>query len=281
RVYSNAMRLLEEENLGTFGMQISRAVHLLQGDPELLARERRRSRFILMDEFQDCNSSNIILTDLIGGDEKNIFAVGDPDQAIYRFRGASSAAFEEFQNRFPETRRVTLDENQRSRGNILSVAFAGISQTPDISCGRADLHFRRLPLQSARDMRDQQSGRLVFDEPVEVAISSSDAWEAADIAEEIVHLQRARSREPYSMAVLYRSHFNREKLMEELAARDIPFMVKGMDVLDTAVVRDVLAVARAVANDVDAESQFRMCAFPQFAMEARELREKLSGAANK
>ena len=282
RVYSNAMRLLEEENLGTFGMQISRAVRLLQKDANLLARERRRARFILVDEFQDCNSSNILLTELIGGEEKNIFAVGDPDQAIYRFRGASSAAFEEFQKRFPQTRRVTLDENQRSRGNILRVAFAAISRNPDISSGRADLHFRRSPLQSARDMRDQQSGRLVFDEPVEVAISSSEAWEAADIAEEIVHLQRAgSSREPYSTAVLYRSHFNREKLMEELAARDIPFMVKGMDVLDTAVVRDLLAVARAVANDAGAESLFRMCAFPQFAMDAKVLREKLSGAANK
>ncbi|HEY6972218.1 MAG TPA: ATP-dependent DNA helicase [Candidatus Angelobacter sp.] len=282
RVYSNAMRLLEEENLGTFGMQISRAVRLLLNDANLLVRERKRARFILVDEFQDCNSSNIILTQLIAGDEKNIFAVGDPDQAIYRFRGASSAAFEEFQKRFPQTRRVTLDENQRSRGNILRVAFAAISQNPDISSGRADLHFRRSPLQSARDLRDQQSGRLVFDDPVEVAISSSDAREAADIAEEIVHLQMARSpREPYSMAVLYRSHFNREKLMEELAARDIPFMVKGMDVLDTAVVRDLLAVARAVANDADAESLFRMCAFPQFAMDAKELREKLSGAANK
>ncbi|HEY6253838.1 MAG TPA: UvrD-helicase domain-containing protein, partial [Candidatus Angelobacter sp.] len=106
RVYSNTMRLLEEDNLGTFGMQISKAVQLLEVDPQLLARERRRARFILVDEFQDCNSSNIILTQLLAGDEQNIFAVGDPDQAIYRFRGASSAAFEEFQNRFPQAKAV-------------------------------------------------------------------------------------------------------------------------------------------------------------------------------
>src|SRR5215831_19458093 len=282
RVYSNAMRLMEEENLGTFGMQISKAVSLLQSDAELLQDERRRARFILIDEFQDCNSSNIMLAELLGGVEQNIFAVGDPDQAIYRFRGASSAAFEEFQKRFPRTKAVTLEENQRSRGSILRVAFAAIRENPDVSSFHAPADFRRVPLQSARDMNDQQSGRFVFDEPVEVAISASDAQEGADIAEEILEIQRnRRGREQYSMAVLYRSHANREKLMQELAAREIPFLVKAMDVLETAVVRDTLAVARAVANDGDAESLFRMCAFPQFAMDAHELREKLSGAANK
>src|SRR5258708_23617127 len=92
------MRMLEDQKLGTFGMQISRAVRLLRADAGLLAQERARARFILIDEFQDCNSGNIILADLLAGDEKNIFAVGDPDQAIYRFRGASSAAFEEFRS---------------------------------------------------------------------------------------------------------------------------------------------------------------------------------------
>lgn len=281
RVYSNSMRLLEQENLGTFGMQISNAVRLLQADAGLLAHERKRARFILVDEFQDCNSSNIILTELVSGDEKNIFAVGDPDQAIYRFRGASSAAFEEFQRRFPQTRRVTLDENQRSRGNILQVAFAAIHENPDIAAGRAS-DFRRVPLESARDFRDGQAGRLVFDDPVEIAISQSDRQEAADIAEEIFELQRLNAgRQPTSMAVLYRSHFNRERLMEALALRDISFIVKGMDVLDTGPVRDLLAVGRAMANSAEAESLFRICALPKFDIAAEELRAKLSAAGNK
>lgn len=280
RVYSNAMRLLEEENLGTFGMQISKAVRLLKTDAGLLARERRRARFILVDEFQDCNSSNIILTELLGGDEKNIFAVGDPDQAIYRFRGASSAAFEEFQRRFPQTRGVTLDENQRSRGNILRAAFPAINENPGVGSAISGINFRRTALQSGRDLRDQQAGRLVFDEPVDIAISGSDGQEGADIAEEIAEIRRRqRPGEQYSMAVLYRSHANREKLMEELAAREIPFIVKAMDVLDTAAVRDLLALARAVDNDNDAESLFRICALPQFAMEPEELRAKLTRAA--
>ncbi len=280
RVYGNSMRLLEEDNLGTFGMQISKAVRLLQNDQGLLARERQRARFILVDEFQDCNSSNIILTALLGGEEQNVFAVGDPDQAIYRFRGASSAAFEDFQKRLPQTKRVTLDENQRSRGNILKVAFAAINENPDVSSSLAAIKFRRAPLASGRDMREQQAGKLVFDDPVEVAISASDGREAADIAEEILEIrQRQKPGQSYSMAILYRSHANRERLMEELAIREIPFIVKGMDVLDTAAVRDLLAVARAVANPGDAESLFRLSSFPRFGIEPEHLRERLSSAA--
>src|SRR5262249_25624761 len=150
-VYGNAMRLLQQENLGTFGMMISRAVGLLQADAGLLTEERSRARFILIDEFQDCNASNIILAEVLGGEEQNIFAVGDPDQAIYRFRGASSAAFEDFQRRFPRTQGVVLDENQRSRGNILRVAFAAISQNPQVRQASAAVSFERVPLESGRD----------------------------------------------------------------------------------------------------------------------------------
>jgi DNA helicase-2/ATP-dependent DNA helicase PcrA len=282
RVYSNAMRLVEEENLGTFGMQISRAVRLLQADHELLERERRRARFILIDEFQDCNSSNIILSELLAGDEKNIFAVGDPDQAIYRFRGASSAAFEDFQRRFPQTRGIALDENQRSRSNILHMAFAAIHPNPQVSSDGQNVNFERTLLESGRDRRDGEQGRLVFDEPVEVVLSISERQEAADIAEQILRLrEQSKSRERYSMAVLYRSHLHRERVMEELAAREIPFLVKGMDILNTPVIRDLMALARIVADDSDVESLFRVCAFPQFEVVAEQLREKLTGAANK
>src|SRR5215472_11766714 len=190
-VYANAVRLLEEENLGTFGMMISRAVGLLQSNPELLAQEQQRARFILIDEFQDCNSSNITLAELLAGAEQNIFAVGDPDQAIYRFRGASSAAFEEFQRRFPQTQGVTLDENQRTHGNILRVAFSAIDQSPHVRAVSGAIPFERSPLQSGRDRRDAEQGRFPFDEKVETVISLSDQQEAADVAEEILQIRRS------------------------------------------------------------------------------------------
>src|SRR5205823_5813053 len=188
RVYTNSMRLLEENHLGTFGMQISKAVGLLKADTELLQKERNRARFVLIDEFQDCNASNIILAELLGGEQQNVFAVGDPDQAIYRFRGASSAAFEEFQKRFPQTEGVVLDENQRSRGNILRVAFAAINENPPVQSLGERVKFQRVQLESGRDRRDQQEGRFVFDEPVEIVLTDCHESEAALIGEEIEQL---------------------------------------------------------------------------------------------
>jgi ATP-dependent DNA helicase UvrD/PcrA len=279
RAYTNAMRLLEQENLGAFGMMISGAIRLLQSDPALLAQERARARFILIDEFQDSNSSNILLAQLLAGTEQNIFAVGDPDQAIYRFRGASSAAFEEFQRLFPQTRGVILDENQRSRGHILRVAFAAIDQNPHVRSAVAAVNFQRSPLESGRDRRDREMGRFVFDDPVEAVLGAGDELEAADIAEQILRLRALPARkEPLSLAVLYRSHFHREKMIEALAAREIPFLVKGMDVTETPMARDLLALMRAITNDGDADSLFRTCALPQFAVDPGELRARLAGA---
>ena len=279
RVYTNAMRLLEHENMGTFGMMIRNAVRLLQGDAMLLASERRKARFILIDEFQDCNSSNIILAELLAGPEQNLFAVGDPDQAIYRFRGASSAAFEEFQKRFPQTEGVILDENQRSRGNILKIAFAAINENPPVQSLGQRVNFQRAPLESGRDRRDQQEGRFVFDEPVEIVISPAHEGEAAAIADEIERLRSHLPPRDRSMAVLYRQHIQREDVMAELAAREIPFIVIGLNVLETAMARGLLAVAGAVCNDNDADSLFRICALPKFKLPPDELRNKLNAAA--
>jgi DNA helicase II / ATP-dependent DNA helicase PcrA len=279
RVYTNSMRLLERDNLGTFGMMIRNAVRLLESNPALLERERRKARFILIDEFQDCNSSNIILAQLLGGEERNIFAVGDPDQAIYRFRGASSAAFEEFQKRFPQTEGVVLDENQRSRGNILRVAYAAINENPPVQSLGDRVKFQRAQLESGRDRRDQQDGRFVFDEPVEIVLSDCHEGEAALIGEEIADLRRNQRPGDCSMAVLYRQHMQREDLMAELAARDIPFIVIGLNVLETAMARDVLALAGAAGHDNDADSLFRICALPKFDVAANELRKKLAVAS--
>ena len=279
RVYRNAMRLLERENMGTFGMMIRNAVRLLQSDGGLLERERQKARFMLIDEFQDCNSSNIILAELLAGPEQNIFAVGDPDQAIYRFRGASSAAFEEFQKRFPQTAGVVLDENQRSRGNILKVAFAAINENPPVQSLGGRVKFQRAPLESGRDRRDQQEGRFVFDEPVEIVLSPAHVGEAVTIAEEIEQLRSQLRPGDRSMAVLYRQHLQREDVMAELAARGIPFIVIGLNVLETAMARDLLALASAACNDNDAESLFRVCALPKFQVPPDELRRKLGAAA--
>jgi superfamily I DNA/RNA helicase len=128
-VFATVERLLREDNLGTFGHMISHAHGLLEENAELLAAERRGTRFILADEFQDVNFAQVKILEKLAGVERNVFAVGDPDQAIYRFRGASSAAFGLFQECFPEANMVVLEKNRRSTTTILKSAFALISKS--------------------------------------------------------------------------------------------------------------------------------------------------------
>src|SRR5262249_36724629 len=112
-VFTTVEAMLAAENLGTFGHMITRAYEQLRDNPELLALERNRARFILVDEFQDVNLAQVKIFELLAGEERNIFVVGDPDQAIYRFRGASSAAFGLFLNYFPGAKIESLEKNQR------------------------------------------------------------------------------------------------------------------------------------------------------------------------
>src|SRR6516164_611662 len=119
RVFSTMERWLAEENLGTFSHMITRAHALLYQDESVLAQARSGARFILADEFQDANFAQIKILARLAGRDGNLFAVGDPDQSIYRFRGASSEAFELFSRSFPAAERVVLEKNRRSTTSIL------------------------------------------------------------------------------------------------------------------------------------------------------------------
>src|SRR6202046_4123566 len=132
RVFATTEKWLREENLGTFGHMITRARELLTTDENVLAAERARARFILVDEFQDANFAQIKVLAALGGSAADVFGVGDPDQAIYRFRGASSAGFHLFPRHFPQTKLVVLGKNRRSTTPILQCAFAIVDKNPPV-----------------------------------------------------------------------------------------------------------------------------------------------------
>ena len=283
RVYHKVEEMLAEKNLGTFGDMIVDAVRLLREDAAVLHRQRAGARFILIDEFQDSNRAQIELAALLAGTEQNIFAVGDPDQAIYRFRGASSGAFDEFLSCFPDARLVTLARNHRSRSSILRCAFAAISRNPEIvsAAGAQGLKFQRTELQSAREEEAEKSAKILPPpEPVSIVLTGDGRSEAAEIAESILELRNASAGELKwrDCAVLYRSHIHREYLAEEFYLRNIPFAVSGMDTLRTTAARDLLAALRAICFPRDAVSALRVAALPQFGIRGDELQVALDHA---
>lgn len=273
-VFSTAERMLEKENLGTFGHMITRAHALLGSDPELLSKEQRHSRFILVDEFQDANFAQVKILKQLAGDERNIFAVGDPDQGIYRFRGASSAAFHLFEHHFPGGKLIVLDKNRRSTTPILRCAFALVDENPQVFSSR-DVPYRRTPLVSARDEAARQEGKSVTDLPVEaVSLKAKDA-EGTDAASTILRLRKQERCKWKDFAVLYRQHSHRDELVEELAKQGIPFTIENLDIMQTPEARDLFSCLGAVVSEADGASLVRVAALPQFKIDGENLRAGL------
>ena len=281
RVYATTERWLQEENLGTFGHMITRAHALFTTDEKVLASERARTRFVLVDEFQDANFAQIEILAALAGAEANVFAVGDPDQAIYRFRGASSAAFQLFRRHFPQTRLVVLGKNRRSTPPILQCAFAVVNKNPPVFAAseRGALAYRRAPLESAREEEARKEGKTLPTFPVEaISFAGRDA-EAPDVVSIIEETRRRMRCNWKDFGVLYRSHTNRDEVVHQLADREIPFSIENMDVSDTPEVRDLFACVAVVVDLGSDASLFRVAALPQFDVDPLQLRAALRAIA--
>jgi superfamily I DNA/RNA helicase/RecB family exonuclease len=281
RVFGTVEEMLRARNLGTFGHMITRAYGLLKNDPALLAEERSRIRFLLVDEFQDANFAQVEILSLLAGQDANLFIVGDPDQAIYQFRGASSEAFSLFAQHFPGAKLVALDKNRRSLSPILRCAYGIVNENPPVfgdkgsGAGKA-LSYQRSPLESWRETEAKSNsnghGDLLAKTPVEIVTWRNKDVEAADVARRIQKKRKELRCEWRRFAVLYRQHNHRYELVTELAERGIPFSIEGLDVLDTAEVRDALACLSAAVNPKDPANLFRVAALPQFGIDPVELK---------
>ena len=281
RVYATVERWLAEENLGTFSHMITRAHGLLDSDESVLAEARRSARFILADEFQDANFAQIKILARLAGPDGNLFAVGDPDQSIYRFRGASSEAFELFSRNFPAGERVVLEKNRRSTTSILRTAFAVINENPPVFARQRNPAFlyERAPLQSARDEEIARSGGQTSNPPVTAILLKDRGTEGPDLVSYLRDSQR-KSRSKWSdFGVLYRSHLHRDDLVRELAEAGIPFVIESMDISDTPEVRDLLACSKVIVSSGDDVSLMRVAGLGCFRVNPEQLRQVMRAIA--
>jgi ATP-dependent DNA helicase UvrD/PcrA len=286
RVFTSLEAWLWEENLGTFSHMITRAHSLLHRDAKVLAEARAGARFILVDEFQDANFAQVNILARLTGEDANIFAVGDPDQAIYRFRGASSAAFELFHRHFHAPKLVILQKNRRSTTPILRNAFALIDKNPavfakhsDAKHGDAAFAYRRTPLQSAREEQATAEGRTLASAPVSMVVLASKDAEGPDLVAFIRDSQKKMKCKWSDFGILYRSHFQRDDVVRELAEANIPFVIENVDVSDTPQARDIFACLNAIVNSGDDVSLFRVAALPRFNVDPEELRAVMRAIA--
>lgn len=249
RVFRLLEQLQEKQGLLSFGAMISHAVRLLDEAPERLAQLQRQYQFILVDEFQDINTAQFELLARLAGERRNLTVVGDDDQAIYRFRGASYASFQQFAERFPEHARIVLDRNYRSTKHILAVAGTAIT---------ANSQDRYMP-----------GKKLITDEEAGPGV---EIWEFADDMEQAEYtaqwigesLHRGEAKSFSEFAVLYRAHNHRNRLVEALQRRGIPFEIRRLAINNHPLVRDLVAALRVIADPRDSVSLVRLLADPRW-----------------
>ena len=262
RAYRASEELLREKNAVAINGLMTEAVKLLEKDEALREKLQKRFRHILVDEFQDTNIAQLRLLELIAAPPRNIVVVGDNDQAIYRFRGASFGSFKLFLQRFAGWRdgrdstklRVLLQENYRSTPNILRVATQAISHNET----SADFPKKVLNASKAEGER------------VRIVELPSAEHEASWVVREIERSHRA-GRHWKDFAVLYRQHAHRDLLVEKLSLRKIPFVISNLSILDHPLVRDVLAYLRVIAHPYDDVAGVRVLAAPAWGLEAPDI----------
>src|SRR3954466_4458260 len=243
RLYADHDRLLAERGALDFGDLIVRAFRMLHQKPAGRERLSRRFRHVLVDEYQDTNFAQGMLLRLLVEEHKNVTVVGDDDQAIYRFRGASQKNLLDFQREFPEATLVRLERNYRSGRRILDAAAAVVEATP----GRIE-----------KRLTGRNGGRVHFWR------GRSERAQAQAVAAEAERLVVKEGISPAEVCVLVRSVKNEGQVVASaLEERAVPFRLVGSAAyFQRAEVRDVLAWLRLLADPNDSGAVVRALSRP-------------------
>ena len=251
RVYQEAC---DQKGLVDFGELLLRAHELWLRNPDILMQYQRRFRHLLVDEFQDTNSVQYAWLRVLAGNTGTLFAVGDDDQSIYRWRGARVENMFQLKKEFPGMREIKLEQNYRSTATILNAANAIIANNND-----------RLGKNLWTDGNDGEQIKLY------------NAYNERDEAEFVI----ARIEDWISdgnlradAAVLYRSNAQSRVFEERLLQKQVPYRVYGgLRFFERAEIKDALAYLRLLENRADDTSFERVVNLPTRGIGARTLGE--------
>ena len=243
-VYEQYQRRLASSNAVDFDDMLMLTVEVFERFPEALQHWQHAFRYILVDEYQDTNHAQYRLLQLLAGEHGNVFAVGDPDQSIYGFRGADISNILDFEQDFPGARSIALEQNYRSTNAILGAANAVIENN-----------------------RDRKPKRLFSElgegEPVQVVEVEDEHAEARFVAAEIARLvgEGWSARE---LGVFYRTNAQSRVLEDVLVRQEIPYQViGGPRFYERAEIKDAVAYLSVLDNPSDAVALMRIANRPR------------------
>jgi DNA helicase-2/ATP-dependent DNA helicase PcrA len=253
-VYSMYEKQCQKEGVVDFAELLLRCLELLQKNVAIREHYQSIFKHILVDEFQDTSKLQYQWLKLLTSDESFIFAVGDDDQSIYGFRGASPGNMKDLQKDFKIKNVIKLEQNYRSKNNILNAANAIIGNNKDrlgknlwASSGDGDLIRQYTAL--------------------------DDRLEAAYLVDEIKMMHRAGSRYD-QMAILYRNNAQSRAIEMAMVSNQIPYRVYGgLRFFERAEIKHTLAYLRLISNKNDDNAFIRIVNFPPRGIGARSIEQ--------
>ena len=262
RVWPVYQQMLLAANSVDFDDLLVHVARMLMDNADLRHMLDARHRWILVDEYQDTNAVQYCIVRGLSIDHPNLAVTGDPDQAIYGWRGASIRNILEFERDYPAATVVTLEHNYRSCSNILGTADRLIAH-----------NSRRKP---KRLITDAPPGP-----PVRIVLDASSHDEADRIADEIAIALAGGARTPRDYAILFRTNALSRSLEVALRGRGVPYaLVRGLEFFKRREIRDVVAWLRLLKNPRDDEALLRVVNVPPRGIGKQSLDRLLSWAGD-
>ena len=231
RAYKTYQQRLKENNALDFDDIIFLTVKLLQENEDIRTYYQRKFRYVLVDEYQDTNHMQYLLTSLLAGGHENICVVGDDDQSIYRFRGATIENILNFEKQYRQSRTIRLEQNYRSTQSILNAANAVIAH---------NLGRKGKRLWTANGSGD----------PIVVYEATDEGAEANFVASQII--AKSKGKHFGDHAILYRTNAQSNALEYALKRNGIPYrIIGGTRFFDRAEIKDMLSYLCVINNRAD------------------------------
>ena len=231
KVYGIYQKRLKDNNALDFDDILYVTVKLLQQDTEVREFYQRKFHYVLVDEYQDTNHVQYLLTELLAGQRRNICVVGDDDQSIYRFRGATIENILNFEEQYPGARAIRLEQNYRSTQSILDAANAVIAHNQ----GRKGKHL----------WTSNGSG-----EPILVYEAETEGAEGNFVASQILSKSKGHDFKDY--AILYRTNAQSNSMEYALKRNGIPYrVIGGMRFFERSEIKDMLSYLCVINNRAD------------------------------
>ncbi|MGE5392538.1 MAG: ATP-dependent helicase [Candidatus Saccharibacteria bacterium] len=257
--YHRYQKMLLDRSFLDFGDLINYTLRLFRSRPKILAEYQQRFKYVLIDEFQDTDFAQYELVKMISAKHRNVTVVGDDDQSIYKFRGASISNIIKFKEDYPDAAEVTLVDNYRSAQNILDLSYDFIQQN------NPERLESKLKISKKLASHSAEAGTI------EVLHAKTVYEEARMVAEKIGELhQQGLSLNEF--AILVRANDHADPFISELNRRGITYMfVANRGLYKKPFVLDLLAYLKLLDNYHESENLFRVLNMPKFKIADEDL----------